>query len=117
MFEITALGFAVVPERLCGRGVDEEPAHEGEEAEAHYERNDREHDAFGHGAGLVALLFGGVWLVFGFGEFDVYHVVVIGGSGSCGRGGSDAGFVVLLADEVAGAFASIHDGRLIEGLD
>jgi hypothetical protein len=107
-FEITALGFAVVPERLDGYAVpvDEEAASEAYEAEAHYERNELEHEAFCHGAGLVALLFDGLRLVLGFGEFDVFHVVVVVGGGCS----------VFLANEVAGAFASIHDVKFFEGM-
>jgi hypothetical protein len=51
-------------------------------------------------AALLALLFGGLQLVFGFGEFDVYHVVIGGGGGGCGD--VDDGVVVLLADESGG---------------
>ena len=61
-FEITALGFAVVHERLDGHAmrVDEKAASEAYEAEAHHECNELEHEALGHGAGLVALLFDGL---------------------------------------------------------
>ena len=107
-FEITALGFAAVPERLDGHAVraDEKAASEAYEAEAHHECNELEHEASGHGAGLVVLLFDGLWLVLGFGEFDVLHVVVVIGGGCS----------VFLANEVAGAFASIDDVKFFEGM-
>jgi hypothetical protein len=43
---------------------------------------------------------------FGFGEFDVFHVV--GGD----RGGDE--FVILIVDEGAGATVGSHDSRSIE---
>lgn len=118
MFEEPALGFALVPERLDGHAarLDEEAAREADEAEAQNQYDQLQHDAFCHGADPLGLLSDGLWLVFGFGEFDVFHVVgivvgVVVFVAAIGGGAS-----VLLAGEAAGAFASVHDVRSVEGL-
>ena len=109
-FDMTALGFAVVYEQVDGRGarLDEGPSPELQETEEQYEHNQLD------GEFLDCTLFlGGLPLVFGLGEFDVDHVVVV--VVVCrGSGGSNR-FVAFLADEGAGVFVSGHDVKSIKG--
>jgi hypothetical protein len=110
---MTALGFAVVYEQVDGRGArfDQDPAPEVQETEEQYEHHQL-HDEFFDD--LCTLLFGGLHLGFGIGEFDVDHVVVVVVA-FCDGGGGGGGnrFVAFLADEGAGDFVRIHDVRSI----
>lgn len=109
-FDITALSLAVVCEQVDGRGarLDKGPAPEVQETEEQYEHNQLDDEFFDD---FCTLLFGGLQLVFGIGEFDVDHVVVVA---VCDGGGGGNRFVAFLADEGAGVFVRIHDVRSIK---
>jgi hypothetical protein len=105
--DMATLFMAVVWEPVDGH-ADERPAPTAEEAEDQYEHNQLDDEFFDNAADPLALLFGILRLVFGFREFDVFHVVVVVG----GRGGDEV--VILLVDGGAGDFVDSHDVKSIE---